>query len=46
MGTFFDIQKWYAIWLKFGASRGHEIFTESKCKGCYTIENFLLRINV
>ena len=34
------------FWLRFGASRGHEIFMESKCKACYTTENFLLSIDV
>ena len=34
------------FWSKFGASQGHEIFIESKCKGCYTIEDFLLSKDV
>ena len=34
------------FWLKFGASQGHETFIESKCKGCYTIEDFLLSKDV
>ena len=46
MGTFFDIQKWYAILFKVWCVAGHEIFIESKCKGCYTIEDFLLSNDV
>ena len=43
MSTFLDIQKWYAILvIMFGASRGHEIFIETKCEVCYMIENFSL----
>ena len=34
------------FWLKFGASRGHKIFIETKCKVCYTIENLSLSIDV
>ena len=34
------------FWLKFGASRRHEIIIETKCKLCYMIKNLSLSIDV
>ena len=46
MGTFFDIQKQYAIWLKFGVSQRDEIFIDTKCKVCHMVENLSLSIDI